>query len=71
MNFVNGLQISGIGSCCLQWTNQYNEEAKVRGLLGLRKSERIEVVIGAGYYLETSTVPISNRKSKANVFRIL
>lgn len=71
MNFVNGLHASGIGSCCLQWSNQYNEDAKVRSLLGLSKSERIAVVIGAGYYLPESTVPISNRKSKADVFRVL
>lgn len=69
MNFVNGLHARGIGSCCLQWSNKHSEDKLVREKLGLRQSERIGIVIGAGYYLPNSRIPSSVRRSKNDVYR--
>jgi nitroreductase len=71
MNFVNGLHMRGIGSCFLQWSNKRSEDAKVRKELQLLDSERIAVVISAGYYKEEDIVPCSCRKPMENVFRII
>ncbi len=71
MNFMNGLHAKGIGSCCLQWSNKRNEDVEVRMKLGLRDSERIGIVIGAGYYLEKNVVPCSVRRKPVDVFRII
>ena len=71
MNFVNGLHVKGIGSCCLQWSNKYKQDAEVRKQLGLRDSERIGIVIGAGYYLEENVIPCSVRRKPEEVFRII
>ena len=71
MNFINGLHVKGIGSCCLQWSNKYKQDALVRKNLGLPKSERIGVVIGAGYYLDENTIPCSVRRSPAEIFRTI
>lgn len=71
MNFVNGLHAKGIGSCCLQWSNKYAEDAMVRKTLGIRDSERIGIVVGCGYYLENNLIPCSTRRSKEDVFRIV
>lgn len=71
MNFVNGLHAKGIGSCCLQWSNKRNEDVEVRTKLGLRDSERIGIVIGAGYYLNKNVVPCSARRKPEDVFRII
>lgn len=69
MNFINGLHAKGIGSCCLQWSNKKGEDSKVRKALGLKESERIAVVVAAGYYLDTNIIPCSTRRTKADVFR--
>ena len=62
MNFINGLHAKGIGSCCLQWSNKYEQDLEVRKKLGLTESERIGIVIGAGYYLEENIIPCSVRR---------
>lgn len=69
MNFVNGLHAKGIGSCCLQWSNKDGEDAKVRGKLGLSESERIAVVIAAGYYLDSYRIPCSVRRNVSEVIQ--
>lgn len=71
MNFVNGLHAKGIGACCLQWSNKYKEDKKIRQVLGLAESERIAVVIGAGYYLDENVIPYSERRKEKDVLKIL
>lgn len=71
MNFVHGLHAKGIGSCCLQWSNKYNQDVEVRKRLGLRDSERIGIVIGAGYYLDENIIPCSVRRTPEEVFKII
>lgn len=71
MNFINGLHAKGIGSCCLQWSNKYDQDVEVRNKLNMRDSERIGIVIGAGYYLEENTIPCSVRRKPEDVFRIV
>ena len=70
-NFINALHASGIGSCCLQWSNKRKEDVIVRNKLGLNKSERIAIVIGAGYYKDLNYIPCSTRKEISNIFRII
>lgn len=69
MNFINGLHAKGIGSCCLQWSNKRSEDLKVRKALGLQDSERIAVVIAAGYYLEKNEIPCSARKELNDIYK--
>ena len=71
MNFVNGLHAKGIGSCCLQWSNKYKQDKEVRKKLGLSESERIGIVIGAGYYLEENNIPCSVRRKPEDIFRVI
>ena len=71
MSFMLGLHVKGIGSCCLQWSNKYKQDKEVRDRLGIRPSERIGIVIGAGYYLEENTIPCSVRRNPEEVFTIV
>ena len=71
MNFINGLHAKGIGSCCLQWSNKYDQDQEVRSKIGLSESERIGIVIGAGYYLEENTIPCSVRRNIDSIFTIV
>ena len=70
MNFINGLHARGIGNCCLQWSNKYSEDKKVREELQLKKSERIGIIIGCGYYLEHNVIPCSVRRKIEDVFSV-
>lgn len=69
MNFANALHARGIGSCFMQWSNRRSEDKNVRKILKLPESERIGVVLGAGYYLETNIVPCSCRKAVSEVYQ--
>lgn len=71
MNFVNGLHARGIGSCFMQWANKRAEDIKVKNALGLSKSEKIAIVIGAGYYTDISHIPCSCRRNVKDVFSIV
>lgn len=71
MNFVNGLHARGIGSCFMQWANKKEEDILVRKALKLSQSEKIAVVIGAGYYKEKSVIPCSCRKPVSDIFRVV
>lgn len=68
MNFINALHARGIGPCCLQWSNKRSEDRYVRDALGLSDSERIAIVIGAGYYLQENIIPCSVRRPIKNIF---
>lgn len=71
MNFANGLHARGIGSCFMQWANKRSEDLIVRDALGLNSSEKIAVILGAGYYKEESIIPSSCRRSINEVYRIV
>ena len=68
MRFADALHFKGIGSCFLQWGNTGAEEAAISKLLNLKDSERIAVVLGAGYYPDCTVVPYSHRKEISEIF---
>lgn len=68
MNLINGFHARGIGSCCLQWSNKHSDDLKIRSELKLRDSERIAVVVAAGYYLPDTTIPCSVRRLKKDIY---
>lgn len=71
MNFCNGLHSRGIGTCFVQFANKYKEEKKIKEKLGIPKSERIAVIISAGYYLDSFIVPSSTRKDLTDIYKEL
>ncbi|WP_417204710.1 nitroreductase family protein [Acetoanaerobium sticklandii] len=62
MNFVNSLHSRGIGTCFMQFDSTVKLENKLKLDLGISDDERIAVAIGAGYYLDESIIPCSQRK---------
>lgn len=68
MNFVNALHSLGIGSCFIQFGNSFKEEQIMKKELEIPESERIAVIITAGYYDEISRIPYSTRKEKDDIF---
>ena len=71
MNFANGLHARGIGSCFMQWSNKRSDDILIRKSLGIPKSERIGIVLGAGYYKAEICIPKSARKNKDLIYKVL
>lgn len=69
MNFVNALHSRGIGSCFMQWSNDKEQDELVRKAMNLPDSERIAVVIAAGYYPDETVIPCSARRSSKELLR--
>lgn len=70
MNFVNALHSLGIGSCFLQFGSSFKKECEFKKVLNIPNSERIAVIIAAGYYAEKSVVPCSARKDLNDILQI-
>lgn len=68
MNFVNALHSLGIGSCFIQFGNSFKQEKIIKEKLQINASERIAVIIVAGYYAEISKIPYSPRKDKKDIY---
>ena len=71
MNFANGLHAKGIGSCFMQWSNERKEDRQVRKALRLPESERIGLVLGAGYYKQETIIPCSVRREIKDLYRVI
>lgn len=68
MNFVNALHSLGIGSCFMQFGNTFKEEQQLKKKINIKDSERIAVVIVAGYYDDYSKIPYSSRKTIEDIY---
>lgn len=69
MNLVNALHSQGIGSCFCQFGNSTKQEEQLKRLLNIPASERIAVIIAAGYYCDESIIPYSPRKKLDGIYR--
>ena len=69
MNLVNALHSQGIGSCFCQFGNSTKQEEQLKKLLDIPASERIAVILSAGYYCDKSIIPYSPRKKLEDVYR--
>ena len=70
MNLVNAMHAMGIGSCFCQFGNNVKDEDKIKELLSIPSSERIAVLIAAGYYCDEMLIPYSPRKEINDVGRV-
>lgn len=68
MNFINALHSLGIGSCCIQFGNTFKEEKIFKSELSISESERVGVIVTAGYYDNISRIPFSTRKPIEEIY---
>lgn len=71
MNFVNAMHFRGIGSCFLQWGNTAKEDRMIRSELNIPESERIAVVVAAGYYPKKCMALKSCRKNSKEILGVI
>lgn len=69
-NFVNALHSLGIGTCFIQFANSVEEEEKLKELNEIPSSERIAVILYAGYYDDKSIFCVSPRKDFEEYFTL-
>jgi nitroreductase len=69
-NFVNALHSLGIGTCFIQFANSVSDEEKLKNLNEIPSSERIAVILYAGYYDEKSIFCVSPRKDFEEYFTL-
>ena len=69
-NFVNALHSLGIGTCFIQFANSVEEEEKLKKLNEIPSSERIAVILYAGYYDDKSIFCVSPRKDFEDYFTL-
>lgn len=67
MSLLYALQVQGLVSCCLNWCVTPSTDAKVHNLLSIPDSERVIMLMLAGYPSTETAVPQSHRKSVESV----
>lgn len=70
MSFVYGLHMQGIGSCCLNWSKDGDQDLAMRELLKLPDNETIIMFVAAGHLPIQMTVARSMRKPIEEVMHI-
>jgi nitroreductase len=71
MNFVNSLHSLGIGSCFIQFGNDFKEENELKDIVDIPSCEKVAVIISAGYYPDENIVPCSTRKNDDDIYKII
>ena len=69
-NFINALHSLGIGTCFIQFCNSVKDEKKLKELNEIPSSERIAVILYAGYYDDKSIFCVSPRKNVEEYFTL-
>ena len=67
MNLIHLLQIQGIGSCCINWSEDKTREANIRKLVSLPRYEKIIMLMSFGYPSKSSFVPRSVKKDTKDI----
>lgn len=67
MSFLYGLASQGIGSCCLNWCVQPNNDKTLHDLLGIDEFEKVIMLIAVGYADVQTVVPRSARREISSV----
>ncbi len=62
MGVVYGLEAQGVNSCCINWPDLPDREAEMRTLLGLKRYERVVMLIAYGYADPDALVPFSAKR---------
>lgn len=71
MALIFGLEAQGVSTCCINWPDIPQKDIRMRELIGLKKYERVIMLIAYGYGDEDGLVPFSQKKplSMAREFR--
>jgi nitroreductase len=71
MGFILGLEAQGIASCCINWPDLPDRDARMRAELGLQPHERVVMLIAYGYPDPQGLAPHSARRAWDDVVQFL
>ena len=71
MNIVNDMHSNGIGSCFIEFANNYDDEKDLKNVLNIPVNQKIAVLIAFGYYCDGTLNPISSRNDVDNILNIV
>lgn len=69
MSFIYGLEIQGVGSCCINWPDVPELEKKMSSLLKLEKDERPIMLVAFGYPHPEGMVANSTKKTQQQLIK--
>ncbi|WP_419224975.1 nitroreductase family protein [Acinetobacter sp. A2] len=69
MSFIYGLEVQGLGSCCINWPEVPNLEKKMARLLNLDPDERPIMLVAFGYPHPEGMVANSTKKSQQQLIK--
>jgi len=67
MAFQLALETLGLSSCCVNWSEMVEKDARVRGLLKMPPYERVVMFMVVGFPMPEAVVPRSHKKHLANL----
>lgn len=70
MSFIYGLHMQGIGSCCLNWSKDANQDRAMHTLIGIPDHESIIMFVAAGHLPQDFIVAKSIRKPISEVLKV-
>lgn len=69
MSFIYGLEVQGVGSCCINWPDIPKLEKKMASLLKLEKDERPIMLVAFGYPHPEGMVANSTKKTQKQLIK--
>ena len=69
MGIIFGLEAQGVASCCINWPDMEDREARIKESLGLEAHERVIMMLAAGYPNPDGLAPYSARKPDELLFQ--
>jgi nitroreductase len=69
MGIIFGLEAQGVASCCINWPDMEDREARIKESLGLEAHERVIMMLAAGFANPDGLAPYSARKPDELLFQ--
>lgn len=69
MSFIYGLEVQGVGSCCINWPDIPKLEKKMANLLNLERDERPIMLVAFGYPHPEGMVANSTKKAQKQLIK--
>ncbi|MBH0123000.1 nitroreductase family protein [Rhodococcus sp. CX] len=62
MGFLMAMQAQGVSTCCINWPDSADADARIAQILGLQRYERTVMLIAYGHVLPNTVVPGSGKR---------
>ncbi|GGC06773.1 hypothetical protein GCM10011352_36260 [Marinobacterium zhoushanense] len=71
MSLIYALHAKGLGTCCLNWSQEYKNDLKIKKIIEVDSSNRVIMIIAVGYIADEVSVCRSDRKSIDDIVKVV